>query len=149
MPWSRSTSQYSQAAKALRRKWETEGPDNALFAACFRLQREASEAAGHYIPLIVENVRGAQEWVAEVFYSREWWLAADPAERWKRGRAAWNYGSYYLWGDVPALMPMPEKKAAKTSGGSWFRERNSAPQPGIPHEDRGMKAGHPEPERSY
>lgn len=56
----------------------------ALFDACFRIQREASEAAGRHIPLIVENVRGAQPWV---------------------GRAAWNYGSYYLWGDVPALMP--------------------------------------------
>jgi hypothetical protein len=70
MPWSR--------AKALP------PPDNTLFEACFRIQREASEAAGHHIPLIVENVRGAQKWV---------------------GRAKWNFGSYYLWGDVPALMP--------------------------------------------
>jgi hypothetical protein len=71
MPWSR--------AKALP------PPDNALFDACFRIQREASEAAGRHIPLIVENVRGAQKWV---------------------GRARWNFGSYYLWGDVPALMPI-------------------------------------------
>jgi hypothetical protein len=56
-----------------------------LFNAQFRIQREASEAAGHYIPLIVENVRGAQKWV---------------------GQARWHYGSFYLWGDVPALMPM-------------------------------------------
>ena len=55
-----------------------------LFDACFRIQREACETAGHHIPLVVENVRGAQEWV---------------------GRAAWNFGSYYLWGDVSALMP--------------------------------------------
>jgi hypothetical protein len=33
---------------------------------------------------VVENVRGAEPWV---------------------GRAAWSFGSYYLWGDVPALMP--------------------------------------------
>ena len=58
---------------------------NALFNACFRIQREASEAAGRRIPMVVENVRGAQPWV---------------------GQAAWNYGSYYLWGDVPALMPI-------------------------------------------
>lgn len=57
---------------------------NAIFDACFRLQREASEAAGRHIPMVVENVRGAQPWV---------------------GPAAWNFGSYYLWGDVPALMP--------------------------------------------
>ena len=42
----------------------------------------------------VENVRGAQRWV---------------------GKERWNFGSFYLWGDVPALMPIP-KKAAKVSG---------------------------------
>jgi hypothetical protein len=56
-----------------------------LFQAQFRIQREACEAAGRHIPLVVENVRGAQKWV---------------------GRARWHFGSYYLWGDVPALMPM-------------------------------------------
>ena len=60
-----------------------------LFNAQFRIQREASEAAGRYIPMVVENVRGAQKWV---------------------GRAVWNYGSFYLWGDVPALMPMTLKR---------------------------------------
>jgi hypothetical protein len=71
MPW--------KAAKA------APPPDNSLFEACFRIQREASEAAGHHIPMVVENVRGAIPWV---------------------GRSRWNYGSYHLWGDVPALMPM-------------------------------------------
>ena len=60
-----------------------------LFNAQFRIQREASEAAGRHIPMVVENVRGAQKWV---------------------GRAVWNYGSFYLWGDVPALMPMTLKR---------------------------------------
>jgi hypothetical protein len=79
MPWKR--------AKALN----AIGPPHLfieLFNACFRIQREASEAAGHYIPLIVENVCGAQAWV---------------------GRARWHFGSYYLWGDVPALMPISSK----------------------------------------
>ncbi len=107
MPWSR--------AKALP------PPDNSLFESCFRIQREANWAIcdcgcwrcygpsalrdysglnshcvrcnsytntgvyPRYIPLIVENVRGAQKWV---------------------GRAKWHFGSYYLWGDVPALMPI-------------------------------------------
>jgi hypothetical protein len=84
MPWSR--------AKALP------PPDNSLFEACFRIQREACEAAGRHIPLIVENVRGAQKWV---------------------GRSRWNYGSFHLWGDVPALMPIA-LKAIKGGGGSWF-----------------------------
>lgn len=126
MPWRRA----KQIARALR--GEDEFPEgykgsrtveelNALFDACFRIQRQASEAAGGRIPMVVENVKGAQPWV---------------------GRARWNYGSYYLWGDVPALMPMskpmPEvgglnwssddkskrgcfrDSALKNTGGSWF-----------------------------
>ena len=81
MPWSR--------AKAIEQDYMNSRRDKAkltaLFDACFRIQREASEAAGRHIPMVVENVRGAQKWV---------------------GRARWNYGSFYLWGDVPALMPI-------------------------------------------
>jgi hypothetical protein len=54
-------------------------PSTRLFWHCFKLQREAG------IPLIVENVKGAERFV---------------------GSARWHYGSYYLWGDVPALMPI-------------------------------------------
>lgn len=75
---------YSYRAMPWKRAKALPPPDNTLFNECFRIQREAIEAAGHFIPLIVENVRGAQKWV---------------------GRARWNYGSFYLWGDVPALMP--------------------------------------------
>jgi hypothetical protein len=84
MPWKR--------AKALP------PPDNSLFEACFRIQREAIEAAGHFIPLVVENVCGAQKWV---------------------GRARWHFGSFYLWGDVPALMPITafRSKAPKAGTG--------------------------------
>jgi hypothetical protein len=68
MPWSRA----KQIARALR--GEDEFPDpyrgsrtiadlNAIFDACFRIQREASEAAGRHIPMVVENVKGAQPWV--------------------------------------------------------------------------------------
>lgn len=70
---------------------------NALFNACFRIQREACEAAGRHIPMVVENVRGAQLWV---------------------GRAAWSFGSFYLWGDIPALMPRDLKTKGAT--GLWF-----------------------------
>ena len=69
----------------------------ALFDACFRIQREACQAAGRNIPMVVENVRGAQKWV---------------------GRSRWNFGSFHLWGDVPALMPIAV--ARKNNGGSWF-----------------------------
>ena len=82
---------------------------NDLFHACFRIAREAGR------PIIVENVKGAQKFV---------------------GRAAWHFGSYYLWGDVPALMPttlgrrkieeLPQlnshddpRRGRKDLGGSW------------------------------
>ena len=48
------------------------------------------------------------------------------------GRASWHFGSYYLWGDVPALMPITRKhvngdgvkagdrnKARATGGHQW------------------------------
>lgn len=82
MPWKLAK------AKAAAIRSDTSGQMladlNRLFEACFRIQAQASLAAGRHIPLVVENVRGAQPWV---------------------GRARWNLGSYYLWGDVPALMP--------------------------------------------
>lgn len=57
MPWSR--------AKQIEREYQDGTRDRAkltaLFDACFRIQREAIEAAGHHIPLVVENVRGAQK----------------------------------------------------------------------------------------
>ena len=90
---------YSYRAMPWRRAKALPPPDNTLFETPFRIQREASTAAGRYVPLIVENVRGAQPWV---------------------GRAQWHHGSYYLWGDVPALMPVlhgfPAASAAASSG---------------------------------
>ena len=91
MPWSR--------AKAIAADYRSGKRDVAdltrLFDACFRIQREASEAAGHHIPMVVENVRGAIPWV---------------------GRSRWNFGSFHLWGDVPALMPIVKRAHTKTVG---------------------------------
>jgi hypothetical protein len=98
---------YSYRAMPWKRAKALPPPDNTLFEACFRIKREASEAAGRDIPLIVENVRGAQKWV---------------------GRARWNYGSFYLWGDVPAIMPVVAK-AYKTTGHTHRRD-------GHPHTKR-------------
>jgi hypothetical protein len=92
MPWKLAKAK----AKAIRE--DTTGEKLAaltrLFNECFRIQREASFAAGRHIPLVVENVKGAQPWV---------------------GRARWSFGSFYLWGDVPALMPITFK-AQKVPG---------------------------------
>jgi len=101
MPWSRAkaiAAEYRNGARDVKKL-------TALFDACFRIQREAIEAAGHFIPLVVENVRGANEWV---------------------GRSRWNCGSMHFWGDVPALMPthshikepVDPRNRKKTSG--WF-----------------------------
>jgi hypothetical protein len=105
MPWSRA----KQIAAALREAVSfpegyagsrTVADLTALFDACFRIQREACEAAGRYIPMVVENVKGAQPWV---------------------GRAQWAFGSYFLWGDIPALMPVKkyhERQKVK-AGSQW------------------------------
>jgi len=84
MPWTR--------AKALAAWYrDSAHPEriaelNALFDACVRIGREAE------CPIVIENVRGAQPWV---------------------GRSRWNYGSYHLFGDVPALMPIVTKRRMK------------------------------------
>ena len=95
MPWSKAK---EKARRLLEGPREDRARLTALFDACFRIQCEAIEAAGHFIPLVVENVRGAQPWV---------------------GRARWNFGSFYLFGDVPALMPTVRRGDRKSGIGSW------------------------------
>lgn len=88
MPWSKAKQKRAEYLNGTRDVKQL----TALFDACFRIQAEASEAKGEYIPLVVENVRGAQEWV---------------------GRSRFHFGSFHLWGDVPALMPMTRMRAIK------------------------------------
>jgi hypothetical protein len=114
---------YSYRAMPWKKAKALPPPDNSLFDACFRIQREACEAAGHHIPLVVENVRGAIPWV---------------------GRSRWNFGSFHLWGDVPALMPMATSRKKRGQdftrlagkhavdqdtgtkiGGDWFSDPQS------------------------
>jgi hypothetical protein len=119
MPFSRGK------REAAWQRWERDSPFgdrleklNGLFNACFRIQREASEAAGHHVPMVVENVKGAQPWV---------------------GSARWHFGSFYLWGDVPAIMPHTltvqkfNPDGTNHGQGSWFaivdsKNRGSAGQ---------------------
>jgi hypothetical protein len=106
---------YSYRAMPWKRAKALPPPDNTLFEACFRIQREACAAAERHVPLIVENVRGAQKWV---------------------GRARWNFGSFYLWGDVPALMPTTIRGVKNPGGGSFDRSR-----PSSWHENRRENGG--------
>jgi hypothetical protein len=106
---------YSYRAMPWKRAKALPPPDNSLFEACFRIQREASQAAGRHIPLVVENVRGAQPWV---------------------GRSRWNYGSFHLWGDVPALMPITVG-GIKVGGLDW--NKRIPGQAFNTHAERGLK----------
>ena len=96
MPWSRGRAIAAEYRSGKRDVAKL----NELFEACFRIQREASAAAGRHVPMVVENVRGAIPWV---------------------GRSRWNWGPYFLWGDVPALLPdaIDAQKGAG-SGRIWF-----------------------------
>ena len=128
MPWSLAKAK----AKAIRA--DTSGQKladlTALFNACFRIQAQASLAAGRHIPLVVENVRGAIPWV---------------------GRSRWNFGSYHLWGDVPALMPCissrailkPQATNRRHGTGSWFAIDMKSARAGItnPADIDGKKVG--------
>jgi site-specific DNA-cytosine methylase len=76
-------------------------PDKSIWEACVRIAQECGA------PLVLENVRGAQKYM---------------------GKAVAHYGSFYLWGEVPAMLPigMPEKGFKKPSNpnfsdGSSFR----------------------------
>jgi hypothetical protein len=53
-------------------------PNRRLWGAALRIAHQSG------IPIILENVRGAQYW----------W-----------GRASWKLGPYYFWGSTPALWP--------------------------------------------
>jgi C-5 cytosine-specific DNA methylase len=120
MPWKKAK------AKAAAIRADDTGAElerlNRLFNACFRIQMEACIAAGRHIPMIVENVRGAQPWV---------------------GRARWMFGSFALWGDVPALMPITSK-GVKVGMPSWRHPDDPRHVPGLgfnTHADRNLRDG--------
>lgn len=114
---------YSYRAMPWKKAKALPPPDNTLFEACFRIQREAEDAAGRPIPMVVENVCGAQKWV---------------------GRARWHHGSFFLWGDVPALMPITLKAIkVPTMGAGWYPLDHPKHVPGLAfngHAERNLRA---------
>lgn len=122
-----------------------------------------------YIPMVVENVRGSKPWVGKPFKANfgSFVLYGDVGMVGKRivradagfGAAGligttrkgsgggWFQGPGTLGGHIGRTMELmrpggpldPERSGQKTQGGSWFRERNGEPQPGIRHEDRGAR----------
>jgi hypothetical protein len=77
---------------------------NRLFDAAIRIGAQAR------VPTVIENVRGAIPWV---------------------GRSRWNYGSYHLWGDVPALMPMTVRRDGVKVGGIDWSKRDANGKSGV------------------
>jgi site-specific DNA-cytosine methylase len=73
-------------------------PDKSIWQACERIAKECNA------PLVLENVRGAEKYM---------------------GKANAHYGSFYLWGDVPALLPIgcPRKGFVKSKDGKNGMQR--------------------------
>lgn len=84
-------------------------PDTSIWEACVRIATELKA------PLILENVKGAQKYM---------------------GRAAWHFGSYYIWGDVPALWPIPAHRCAvKVAGQKQNEEYRLTEGAKVPGQD--------------
>jgi hypothetical protein len=88
---------YSYRAMPWKRAKALPPPDNSCSRRAFGFSGKRARRRGGSFPLVVENVCGAQKWV---------------------GRAKWHFGSFYLWGDVPALMPIV-RKAKDRSRSAW------------------------------
>lgn len=80
--------EFSRHDQPWTRKHNPPPPDLSIWKACQKIGRELG------LPLIIENVRGAQMFM---------------------GQAAWHCGPFYLWGDVPALMPKDVQRRKKES----------------------------------
>lgn len=91
---------FSRHDQPWTRKNNPPSPDCSIWEACVRIA-EAAE-----VPLILENVRGAQKWM---------------------GKAAWHVGPYYFWGDVPALMPAAALRKKESQSSSAKAERALIP----------------------
>lgn len=75
-------------------------PDLCVVNACYRVAKDAES------PIVLENVRMAQKWL---------------------GPAVAHYGSRYLWGDVPAMLPVPERSRKEHLSSSAVAERSEIP----------------------
>lgn len=76
--------EFSYRDLAWGRVRDLPAPDLSIVQACFRIAREAE------LPIVLENVRGLERWY---------------------GPAVAHYGAFYLWGDVPPLLPWVEQRA--------------------------------------
>jgi len=88
-------------------------PDKSIWEACVRIAAEVQA------PLIIENVRGAQG-IGKAYKHPEWFM----------GKATWNYGPFYFWGERPLLL-FPGKPPKKGFGRPKDLENPSDPFGGF------------------
>jgi hypothetical protein len=108
---------YSRHDQPWTRARNPPQPDKSIWEACVRIARECGA------PLILENVRGAQKF---------------------HGSAAWHCGPYYLWGNVPALMP----KFYPKKGFYWWGSQGDRAGRGAPYRNKESRSSTARAERS-
>lgn len=92
--------QFTRHEMPWTRKRNPPQPDLSIVEAC----RSIATITGK--PMIMENVRKAQDWL---------------------GSARWHIGAFYLWGDVPALMPTVTYRKKESYGSDKRLERARVP----------------------
>ena len=92
--------EFSRHQMPWTRKRNPPPPDLSIWQTCERIAQECG------VPIVIENVRAAQNWM---------------------GRAAWHSGSYYLWRDVPAIMPEIVHRPKESMSSSWRLQRARVP----------------------
>ena len=75
-------------------------PDLSIVEACRRIGADAG------VPFVLENVRGAQKFI---------------------GPARWRSGSFFLWHDVPAIMPRIEHRQKQNMSSTARLQRARVP----------------------
>jgi len=92
--------EFSRHQMPWTRKRNPPPPDLSIAEACWRIAREAG------LPVVMENVRAAQGWF---------------------GRAVAHVGPFYLWGDVPAILPRPVVRKKESYGSKDRLKRARVP----------------------
>lgn len=92
--------QFSRHQMPWTRRRNPPAPSLEYFEACHRIAREAIR------PIVIENVREAQNWI---------------------GPASAHYGSRYLWGNVPPVLPQPEPSRKERFSSSARAQRAEIP----------------------
>jgi len=98
--------EFSRFSMPWTRAANPPNPDLRLVCRCVEIAHDLDA------PMILENVRGAQDWL---------------------GRSKMNCGPFHLWGDVPPVIPGFQGRKKESFGGSQKEERAIVPEPLARH----------------